>query len=61
MGEKLVRIFEIVMEQSGLKGRMELATRTGISLIQATQMKDKDDVVSKMKDVASAILDKNSR
>jgi hypothetical protein len=60
MGEKLIRIFEIVSEQAGLKGRMELATRTGISLNRATQMQDTDELVKKMKEMAKSILDKNS-
>jgi hypothetical protein len=60
MGEKLIRIFEIVQEQAGLRGRMELATRTGISLNRATVMKDTEDVVKRMKDVAGSILEKNS-
>ena len=60
MGEKLIRIFEIVSEQAGLKGRMELATRTGISLNRATQMPDTDELVKRMKQMASSILDKNS-
>ena len=60
MGEKLVRIFEIVMEQAGLRGRMELATRTGISLNRAAQMKDTDELVKRTKEMASSILDKNS-
>ena len=60
MGEKLVRIFEIVQEQAGLKGRMELATRTGILLNRATQMKDTQELVKRMKDIASSILEKNS-
>ncbi len=60
MGEKLVRIFEIVSEQAGLKGRMELATRTGISLSRATQIKDTDEIVKRMKEMASSILDKSS-
>ncbi|MBP1710964.1 MAG: hypothetical protein H6Q49_1166, partial [Deltaproteobacteria bacterium] len=45
MGEKLVRIFEVVQDQTGLKGRMELATRTGISLNKATQMKDTEELI----------------
>ncbi len=61
MGEKLVRIFEIVMEQAGLRGRMELATKTGISLNMAAQLKDTDELVNKMKEVASLILERNSR
>jgi hypothetical protein len=60
MGEKLIRIFEIVQEQAGLRGRMELATRTGISLNRAIVMKDTEDVVKRMKDVAGSILEKNS-
>ncbi len=60
MGEKLVRIFEIVNEQAGLKGRMELATRTGISLNRATQMKDTDELVKRMKEMASSVLEKNA-
>lgn len=60
MGEKLVRIFEIVQEQAGLKGRMALATRTGISLNRAAQMKDTEELVKRMKEIASSILEKNS-
>ncbi len=60
MGDKLVRIFEIVQEQAGLRGRMELAVRTGISLNRAMAMTDAEDVVKRMKDVASSILEKNS-
>jgi hypothetical protein len=39
---------------------MELATKTGISLNRATQMKDTDELVKRMKQMASSILDKNS-
>jgi hypothetical protein len=58
MGERMVRIFEIVTEQAGLKGRIQMATKTGISLNQAIQMKDTDELVIKLKEVASSILDK---
>ena len=60
MGEKLIRIFEIVQEQAGLRGRMALATRTGVSLNRARAMQDTENVVKRMKDVASSILEKNS-
>jgi len=60
MGERLVRIFEIVQEQAGLKGRMELATRSGLSLNKATQIRDTEELVKKLKDTASSILEKNS-
>jgi hypothetical protein len=59
MGEKLVRIFEIVTEQAGLQGRLELASRTGISLKQAAAVKDSEDLLTKLKAAASEILDKN--
>ncbi|HOI73709.1 MAG TPA: hypothetical protein PLO63_06115 [Syntrophales bacterium] len=60
MGEKMVRIFEIVMEQAGLKGRMELATRTGISQSMAAQMKDTEEMVKKLKETANLILDRSN-
>ncbi|MGV8079798.1 MAG: hypothetical protein AB2L22_07040 [Syntrophales bacterium] len=60
MGEKMVRIFEIVMEQAGLKGRMELATRTGISQTMAAQMKDTEELVKKLKENANLILDRSN-
>ncbi|PKN34070.1 MAG: hypothetical protein CVU61_09905 [Deltaproteobacteria bacterium HGW-Deltaproteobacteria-19] len=60
MGEKMVRIFEIVMEQAGLKGRMELATRTGISQTMASQMKDTEELVKKLKENANLILDRSN-
>lgn len=58
MGEKLLRIFEIVTEQAGLQGRLELASRTGVTMGQASAMKDTDELVSKFKSVAGDILDK---
>jgi len=60
MGEKMVRIFEIVMEQAGLKGRMELATKTGISQTMASQMKDTEELIKKLKDNANLILDRSN-
>ncbi len=60
MGEKMVRIFEIVMEQAGLKGRMELATRTGISQSMAAQVKDTEEMVKKLKETANLILDRSN-
>ncbi len=59
MGEKMVRIFEIVSEQSGLKGRLELASKTGITMSQAAEMKDTDELINKLKTAASEILDKS--
>ncbi|HPL64020.1 MAG: hypothetical protein PHG91_08680 [Syntrophales bacterium] len=57
MGEKLVRIFEIVTEQTGLKGRLELASRTGISMKEAMALKDTEELVEKFKYAATDIYD----
>jgi hypothetical protein len=56
MAEKLVRIYELVTEQAGLPGRMELAKKTGYSLVQASQVKDTEELLSKFKSAASEIL-----
>jgi hypothetical protein len=58
MGEKLVRIFEIVTEQAGFKGRLELASKAGMTMAQATEMKDTEELVKKLKAAASDIIDK---
>lgn len=59
MGEKLVRIFEIVTEQAGFKGRLELANKTGISMAQAAEIKDTEELVKKLKAAAGDIIDKS--
>lgn len=59
MGERLVRIYEIVTEQAGLQGRMELARKTGISMVQAASEKDTEELLSKFKSVASDIIGKS--
>lgn len=59
MGEKMVRIFEIVTEQAGFKGRLELANKTGISMAQAAEMKDTEELVKKLKAAAGDIIDKS--
>jgi len=59
MGEKMVRIFEIVTEQAGFKGRLELANKAGISMAQAAEMKDTDELVKKLKAAAGDIIDKS--
>ncbi|HOI73706.1 MAG TPA: hypothetical protein PLO63_06100 [Syntrophales bacterium] len=57
MGEKLVRIYELVTEKTGLKGRLELAVRTGISLSQAVDVEDTEELVHRFKHAASDIYD----
>ena len=58
MGEKLVRIFEIVTERAGYKGRLELANKSGMTMTQAAGMQDTDELVKKLKATASEIIDK---
>ncbi|MFB3925066.1 MAG: hypothetical protein ACE14T_03350 [Syntrophales bacterium] len=57
MGEKLLRIFEIVTEQTGLKGRLELASMTGISMKEAMTLKDTEDLVNKFKYAATDVYE----
>jgi CRISPR/Cas system type I-B associated protein Csh2 (Cas7 group RAMP superfamily) len=59
MGEKLAEIYKIVEEKGGINGRMKLATSTGLPKKDASEMKDKPEIVEKFKNVASAILDCN--
>lgn len=57
VGEKLVRIYELVTEKIGLKGRLELAVRTGISLSQAVEVDDSDELIHKFKHAANDIYE----
>ncbi len=59
MAEKLVEIYEVVTRLSGLKGRMRLAVRTGISRTKAQETADAPDKVAKFKKEASEILGKD--
>ena len=45
MGNKLVRIFEIVTEQAGLTGRLALASKMGVSMAKAAAMKDSEELI----------------
>lgn len=58
MGERLVRIYEIVTERIGLQGRLELASRTGISMNEAARIKDTEELVEKFKQEAGLIYEK---
>ena len=53
-----MRIFEIVTEQAGFKRRLELASKAGMTMAQAAEMKDTDELVKKLKAAASEIIDK---
>ena len=59
MGEKLAEIYMIVEEKGGINGRMKLATSTGLPKKDATEMKDKPEIVEKFKNVACDILQCN--
>jgi hypothetical protein len=56
MGEKIVEIYEVVTRLAGLKGRMQLAVKTGISRTEAQTTADSPDKLSKFKKEASEIL-----
>jgi hypothetical protein len=58
MGEKLIRIYEIVTEKIGLQGRMELASRTGVSMNEAARIKDTEELIEKFKKEAGSIYEK---
>ncbi|NPU84470.1 MAG: hypothetical protein HPY65_08260 [Syntrophaceae bacterium] len=57
MGEKLVCIYELVTEKIGLHGRLELAVKTGISMSQAAEVDDTEELVNKFKDAASDVYE----
>jgi hypothetical protein len=59
MGEKLAEIYKIVEDKGGVQGRLKLATLTGLPKKDATEMKDKPEVVEKFKSVANDILNLN--
>lgn len=58
MGEKLIRIYEIVTEKIGLQGRLEFARRTGISMNEAARIADTEELVQRFKQEAGYIYDK---
>ena len=59
MGEKLAEIYKIVEEKGGIEGRIKLATLTGLPKKDATEMKDKPEVVEKFRNIACDILNCN--
>ncbi len=59
MGEKLVKLYQIVTDKGGLEARIKLAQRTGVPKSKAAQATDTDEVLEKFKKIASEILGKN--
>jgi hypothetical protein len=49
MGERLIRIYEIVSEKLGVRGRLELAGRTGITMTEAARIRDTGELIEKFK------------
>ncbi len=58
MGERLIRIYEIVTEKIGLQGRLELARRTGMSMNEAARIKDTEELIEQFKKEAGDIYEK---
>jgi phosphoribosyl-ATP pyrophosphohydrolase len=56
MGAKLQQVYDLVTQKAGLKGRMRLAVRTGVSKIKAATMEDTDKVLKKFKAEATEII-----
>lgn len=56
MGAVLLEIYEIVTNRTGMKGRMRLAVKTGISRLRATEIEDDQETVAKFKRAATEII-----
>lgn len=56
MGATLEKIYKVVTDKAGFKGRLRLAVRTGVSLVKARQIEDTAEIVTKFKESADEIL-----
>jgi hypothetical protein len=56
MGKQLAYIYEIVTQKAGLNARMQLASKTGISKKKAYETPDTDELVNKLKVLASDLI-----
>ncbi|MCX6555923.1 MAG: hypothetical protein NTW95_00590 [Candidatus Aminicenantes bacterium] len=56
MGKLLLRIYRIVEDKGGLQGRLTLALKTGISQQQAAVIRDKAEIVKRVRKTATEIL-----
>ncbi len=59
MGKRLAEIYEIVTQKGGLNARMQLASKTGISKNKAYETPDTDELVNKLKAIASGLIGEN--
>jgi hypothetical protein len=56
MGAILLEIYEIVTNRTGIKGRMRLAVKTGVSRLRASELEDDQETVVRFKKAATDIL-----
>jgi len=59
MGKILKKIYDIVTEKKGFKGRIMLAEITGISREDASSMEETEEVIQKFKNAASEIIEED--
>lgn len=59
MGSRLVTIYKIVEKHGGLRGRMRLAVKSGLSMKQAEAIEDKTEYFERMKKITEEILGKS--
>lgn len=52
-------IYEIVTQKGGLNARMQLASRMGLSKKKACETPDTDELVNKLKALASDLIGEN--
>lgn len=56
MGIILKKMFDVVMEKKGFKGRLRLTVMTGIPSVRAFDIPDDGDMVARFKRAATEIL-----
>ncbi len=56
MGGNLEKIYQIVTNKAGFKGRMRLAVKTGLSRVKAANVEDNPELLSKFKKAADEII-----
>lgn len=56
MGAQIEKIFKVVEEKAGMNGRIQLASRTGISRTKALELPDNPEDVAMVKNLATEIV-----
>ena len=56
MGATLNKIYKIVTQKAGFKGRMRLAVKTGISRTKALRIEDTKEAIAKFRSAANEII-----